>query len=74
MSATGEARLAAWENEGGPVRGAAADDADAQARYGIVRVASERFEIGGYRYDRLADALAEGERRRRRAAAAGGRS
>ena len=32
-------------------------------RLGIVRIATERFEVGGYRYERLADALAEARRR-----------
>lgn len=37
-----------------------ADDLD---RLGIVRIATERFEVGDYRYDRLADAVAEAKRR-----------
>ena len=37
--------------------------ADEIDRLGIVRIATERFEIGGYRYERLADALAEARRR-----------
>ena len=32
-------------------------------RLGIVRIAAERFEVGGYRYDRLSDAMAEARRR-----------
>lgn len=37
--------------------------ADEVDRLGIVRIATERFEVGGYRYERLADALAEARRR-----------
>lgn len=33
-------------------------------RHGIVRVATEHFEVGGYRYSRLGDAVAEAARRR----------
>ncbi len=32
-------------------------------RNGIVRIATERFEVGGFRYDRLSDAVAEARRR-----------
>ena len=42
---------------------AIAPSADEIDRLGIVRIATERFEIGGYRYERLADALAEARRR-----------
>jgi hypothetical protein len=47
---------------------AAAPDASAKAdpaelaRLGIVRVASEHFLVGSYRYSRLADAIAEARR------------
>lgn len=37
--------------------------ADELGRYGIVRVATERFEVGGFRYERLSDAVAEARRR-----------
>jgi hypothetical protein len=36
----------------------------ALARLGITRVATEHFDIGPYRYARLADALAEARRAR----------
>lgn len=40
------------------------DDADGELeRQGIVRIATERFEVDGYRYDRLSDAVAEARRR-----------
>jgi hypothetical protein len=32
-------------------------------RYGIVRYATDHFVIGGYRYSRLEDAVAEAKRR-----------
>ena len=32
-------------------------------QHGIVRVTTERFDGGGYKYDRLPDAIAEAERR-----------
>ncbi len=35
---------------------------DEQARHGITRIASERFEVNGFRYDRLSDAVAEAKR------------
>lgn len=31
-------------------------------RHGVIRIATERFEFGGYRYERLADAVAEARR------------
>jgi hypothetical protein len=33
-------------------------------QYGIVRYATDHFVIGGYRYSRLEDAVAEARRRR----------
>ena len=36
---------------------------DELERLGIVRIATERFEVGGFRYDRLSDAMAEARRR-----------
>ena len=33
------------------------------AQYGIARVAADYFVIGGYRYSRLEDAVAEAKRR-----------
>jgi hypothetical protein len=39
-------------------------DAEALARLGIVRVATEQFHVGPYRYARLADAMAEARRGR----------
>ena len=41
--------------------------ANEEARYGIRRVTMDQFEIGGYRYTNLADAIAEGKRRQRKA-------
>jgi hypothetical protein len=32
-------------------------------RYGIVRYATDHFVVGGYRYSRLEDAVAEAKRR-----------
>jgi hypothetical protein len=37
--------------------------ADEIKRHGIVDITSERFEVGGDRYDRLSDAVAEARRR-----------
>ena len=42
-------------------------DAEAEARYGIVRVPADRFEIGGYRYTNVADAISEAKRRESKA-------
>jgi hypothetical protein len=41
-----------------------ADDA-VMARYDIVRVPADRFQVDGYRYTHLADALAQARRSRR---------
>ena len=46
-----------------PIAPAPGTPATEHERYGLVRIATERFEIGGYRYDRLADAVAEAKRR-----------
>jgi hypothetical protein len=35
-------------------------------RYGIVRNSTDHFAVGGYRYSRLEDAVAEAKRRRDR--------
>jgi hypothetical protein len=39
-------------------------DVEALARLGIVRVATEQFHVGPYRYARLADAMAQARRGR----------
>jgi hypothetical protein len=40
------------------------EDSPAQLeRYGIVRYSTDHFVIGGYRYSRLEDAVAEAKRR-----------
>lgn len=44
-----------------PAAPAAAPAGDAE-RYGIVRVPTEHFEYGGYRYTNLADAVAAAKR------------
>jgi len=41
---------------------AGATDAAALAKLGIVRVPTERFEVGPYRYTNLSDALAQARR------------
>jgi hypothetical protein len=40
------------------------DDQGQLEHYGIVRYATDHFVIGGYRYSRLEDAVAEARRRR----------
>jgi hypothetical protein len=41
-----------------------AEEKSAQlARYGILRVATEHFTVGGYRYSKIEDAVAEAKRR-----------
>jgi len=41
------------------------DDTEiALAEYGITRVPVDRFDVGGFTYSRLADAIAEAKRRR----------
>lgn len=40
----------------------AADAAEQLVRLGIVRVASEYFQVGPYRYTNLTDAMAQSER------------
>ena len=40
----------------------AAPDAAELARLGIVRVVTERFDVGRYRFNNLGDALAEAKR------------
>jgi hypothetical protein len=47
----------------------AADAAEQILRLGIVRVASEHFQVGPYRYTNLADAIAQAERARAKARA-----
>lgn len=48
-----------WENEGGSLKaGSYAED------YGITRVVTETFLVGGYRYTDLAHAIAEAKRMR----------
>lgn len=42
---------------------AAAIDSAAMARLGIARVPADHFEVGGYRYTNLGDAVAEARRR-----------
>ena len=44
------------------------DEAAMLARHGIVRVPADRFHVDGYRYDRLADAVAQALRSRPEAA------
>ena len=46
-----------------PSVGAASDTDALIARHGIVRVAVEHFEYGGYRYSAPEHAIAEAERR-----------
>jgi hypothetical protein len=41
-----------------------ADAAEQMALYGIIPVPAYNFEIGGYRYTQLGDAVAEAKRRR----------
>lgn len=53
----------AWENEGGGL-----DSGSAEA-FGIDHAASHQFEIEGYHYTKLADAIAEAKRARARSAA-----
>ena len=49
-------------NRASPVLGA--DDFPPELKqYGIARFTSEHFEVGGYRYSRLKDAVAEARRR-----------
>lgn len=50
----------AWENEGGSLEGLATS-------LGITHSLTNQFEIGGYRYTQLVDAIAEAKRRRARA-------
>jgi hypothetical protein len=50
----------AWENEGGSL-----DDGSA-ASLGINHNVTDQFETGGYRYTKLADAIAEAKRARAR--------
>jgi len=52
-----------------PDRGLATDtaaeaDAALLAEHGIVRVPADRYEVDGYRYSSLADALAQAKRKR----------
>ena len=47
-----------------PAFGGAADAAEQILRLGIVRVASEHFRVGPYRYASLADAIAQADRAR----------
>jgi hypothetical protein len=46
----------AWENEGSSL------DREIAASLGIKPVSTEQFETGGYRYTKLADAIAEAKR------------
>lgn len=39
-------------------------------RYGISRVSIDQFEVGGYRYSNLQDAIAEARRREQKGASA----
>jgi hypothetical protein len=39
------------------------NSADELKRLGIAHITSERFEVGGYHYDRRSDAVAEARRR-----------
>lgn len=50
----------AWENEGGRLY------TEAAANLGINHSVTDRFETGGYRYTKLADAIAEAKRARTR--------
>ena len=50
----------AWENEGGSL------DKGAAASFGIKHSVTEQFETAGYRYTKLADAIAEAKRVRAR--------
>jgi hypothetical protein len=43
--------------------GPAEDKATQLARYGILRVATEHFTVGGYCYSKIEDAIAEARRR-----------
>jgi len=45
-----------------PTIPATAAEAPELALYGIVRIVSEHFEFGGYRYTNLADAVAQAKR------------
>jgi hypothetical protein len=50
----------------GLATGSAAEaDAALLAEHGIVRVPADRFEVDGYRYSSLADAVAQARRKRR---------
>lgn len=45
-----------WENEGGGLVSASPED------LGISRITTEMYEVGGYRYTQLADAVAQAQR------------
>jgi len=48
-----------------PVAGAAGTGAEAQiAQYGIVRVPADHYEVDGFRYTNLRDAVAQAQRSR----------
>lgn len=53
----------AWENEGGRL------DTEAATNLGINHGVTDQFETGGYRYTKLADAIAEAKRARARSTA-----
>lgn len=52
----------AWENEGGSL------DKGVAASLGIKQSVKDQFETGGYRYTKMADAIAEAKRARARSA------
>lgn len=56
---TSEAKTQSWEDEGGSI----APESEADS-LGVVRHVTETYSVGGYRYTKLADAIAQGRRMR----------
>jgi hypothetical protein len=51
-------------DRGLPTASAAEAETALIAQHGIARVAADRFDVDGYRYTHLADAVAQAKRRR----------
>ena len=60
--ATSAPRAENWENEGGSLR-----QVDFAESLGVTKFLTEHYEVGGYRYTNLADAIAQGQRMQKRA-------